>query len=279
MRKEVIRNSGALLVLLLSAVGPASVLAADYSVPALKAETYVPPTWAAPRFGVVGSVAPTWTNNAFFSRDDRRSDWFFNGDVAVRMDGRFTPDLAYRLYARSEIEPFARERDANVSMALWGARLTQNVAGWSASVIYENRHSFAEIYGERLFIANDVKGALARIFTVGTVILSPFVQGRYRFSGLPEAEYWRLDTALGIEASLNERWSIISSPFFEAYWFTGGTNAGRQDQIYSGSIGVKYNITSSVSVSANVAYEERRSNVAIRKYQNWDIGPRLDFAF
>ncbi len=215
------RKSGVLLALLMSADGAGSAFAADYSVPALKAESYQPPSATPPRFSVVGSVAPTWTNNAFFSRDDRRSDWFFNGDVTVRMDGRFTPDLAYRLYARTEVEPFARERDANISMALWGARLTQNVAGWSASVIYENRHSFAEIYGERLFIANDVKGALSRSFTAGTVILSPFLQGRYRFSGLPEAEYWRFDAALGIEAPLNERWSIIMSRT------TGSTGAPR----------------------------------------------------
>jgi hypothetical protein len=273
------RKSGVFLALLWSAVGSASVLAADYSVPALKAETYQPPSWAAPRLSVVGSMAPTWTNNAFFSRDDRKSDWFFNGDVAVRMDGRFTPDLAYRLYTRTEIEPFAREKDANVSLALWGGRLTQNVMGWSASAIYENRYAFDGIYGERLFTAHDVKAALSRSFTVGSVILSPFVQGRYRFSGLPEAEYWRLDAALGIEVPLNERWSITSSPFFEAYWFTGGLNSGREDQIYSGSIGVKYNVTPSVSVSVNVAYEERISNVAERKYQNIDIGPRLDFAF
>ncbi len=55
---------------------------------------------------------------------------------------------------------------------------------------------------------------------------SPFLQGRYRFADVAESEYYRLDMALGIEAKLNDRWSIVSTPFFEAYWFTGGLNSG-----------------------------------------------------
>jgi long-subunit fatty acid transport protein len=85
--------------------------------------------------------------------------------------------------------------------------------------------------------------------------------------------------ALGIEAALNERWSIVSEPFFEAYWFTGGLNSGRADQIYSVSLGLKYNITPNVSLVAMIAYEQRFSNVDDRQYRSLDIGPKLNFAF
>ena len=59
----------------------------------------------------------------------------------------------------------------------------------------------------------------------------------------------------------------------------GGVNLGRADQIYSVSLGLKYNIAPNVSLTTNVAFEERLSNVGIRRYQNVDIGPHLDFAF
>jgi hypothetical protein len=273
------RTSRLLLALLGLIWGVTGVAAADYSVPVLKSENYQPPSWSAPSFSVVGSLAPTWTNNAFFSRDDRQRDVFLNGDVSLRLDGRLAPDLSYRFYARSEVEPFVREKDAQAAMALWGARLTQDIGGWRASAIYENRYQFAGIYDERLFTAHDLKGAISRDFTIGYVTLSPFMQGRYRFADVEEAEYYRLDLALGIEARLNDRWSIVSSPFFEAYWFTGGLNSGRQDQIYSVSLGLKYNIAPNVSLTASIAYEERVSNVALRHYQSIDVGPRLDFAF
>ncbi len=81
-----------------------------------------------------------------FSRDDRRSDSFFNGDVSVRLDGRLTADTTYRLYVRNEIDVFAREKDGNEAIALWGARVTRDIVGWRASAIYENRHQFAGIY-------------------------------------------------------------------------------------------------------------------------------------
>ena len=73
--------------------------------------------------------------------------------------------------------------------------------------------------------------------------------------------------------------SIVSTPFIEAFWFTDGLNAGRQDQIYSVSLGLKYNIASNVSLTTNVIYEARTSNVPLRHYTDVQIGPRLDFAF
>jgi hypothetical protein len=272
------RKLGMLLALLCPVLAIGGGQAADYSVATLKSESTPPPPWA-PTFSAVGTLSATWTDNALFSRDNRRSDSFLEPDITLRMDGWLTPDLAYRLYVRTELETFEREKDANAAFALWGARLTRDIAGWSASVIYENRYQFAGVYDERLFTAHDIKGALSRSYTFGNVTIAPFVQGRYRFADLVEAEYWRLDLALGIEAALNERWSIVSEPFFEAYWFTGGLNSGRTDQIYSVSLGLKYNITTNVSLVTMISYEQRFSNIDDRAYRSLDIGPKLNFAF
>ncbi len=272
------RKSGIIFVLPWLLFGVSGVCAADYSVEAAKIENYQPPSWA-PTFGVVGSLSPTWTNNAFFSREERKSNSFLNSDVSLRLDGRLAPDLTYRLYVRSDIDAFAHEKDANWSMALWGARVAKDIGGWSVSANFENRYEYGGIYDEHLFTAYDIMGAASRNFTINSVIFSPFIRGRYRFSDVVESEYYRLDLALGIEAPLNERWSITSSPFFEAYWFTGGLNSGRADQIYSASLGLKYNFTPSVSLTTSIAYEVRRSNFPQRWYENVDIGPHLDFAF
>jgi hypothetical protein len=274
------RGARILLVLPLILLGTSEGEAADYSVKAIQTENYQPPSWL-PTVSVVGTLAPTWTNNAFFSHDDRRSDWFLNSDVSLRLDGRLAPDWGYRFYVRSDLDAFSKEHDANASMALWGARLSHDIAGWTASAIFENRYDFIGIYDVHNFTAYDVKGALSRDFSVynNALIFSPFMQARYRFADPGFAEYFRLDLALGIEARLNERWSIVSSPFFEAYWFTRDVNSGRRDQIYSVSLGVKYNFTPRVALTTSVAFEERFSNVAIRRYQNVDIGPRLNFSF
>jgi hypothetical protein len=244
----------------------------DYVAPAAQ------PSWM-PRLSVVGTISGTWTDNALFTRYDRKTDWFFEPDISVRLDGRLAEDLTYRIYGRTEFERFSRVRDADAAFALWGGRLTRDIAGWATSVVYENRYQYAGVYKDYLFTANDVKLSVARNFDFGAWTFSPFAQGRYRFSNLEEAEYYRLDLALGIEARLNERWSIVSEPFYEAYWFTGGLNTGRIDQIYSVSIGLKYNFTPNVSLVTMVAFEERVSNVEDRKYRSLDIGPKLNFAF
>lgn len=266
-----------LLVLPWLVLGVSGAWAADYSV--LKSEAYQPPPSWAPTFSVVGTLSATWTDNAMFSRDNRRSDVFVEPDVSLRLDGRLAPDWTYRVYARTELEKFSRVRDADGAFALWGARVNRDIAGWRFSAVYENRYQFAGIYEEHLFTAHDTKGSVSGSFTFGTITLSPFAQGRYRFADLAEAEYWRVDLALGIEAALNERWSIVSEPFFEAYWFTGGLNSGRADQIYSVSIGLKYNIRPNISLVTLIAYEERFSNVDVRRYRSLDIGPKLNFAF
>lgn len=212
-------------------------------------------------------------------QDDRRSDVFFEPDVSLRLDGKLTPDLSYRLYARSSFEAFARERLGDVAIARFGGRLTQNVGGWRLTGNYENRYDFDGVYRDLAFTSHDVSGSIGRDVTLGSATLSPLLLLTYRFSDLAEARRYRFDAFLGVEVKLTERWSIISTPFIEAFWFTEGLNAGRRDQIYSASLGLKYNITNSISLTTSGAYELRNSNVPLRHYRDFTIGPKLDFAF
>jgi Putative beta-barrel porin 2 len=122
-------------------------------------------------------------------------------------------------------------------------------------------------------------GSVARDFRVHNVTLSPLLLLTYRFSDLAEARRWRFDAVLGIEVKLDPRWSIVSTPLFEAYWFTDGLNNGRQDQLYSADVGLRYSFASNLALTTTVLYEVRTSNVAVRHYKDLRIGPRLDFAF
>jgi Putative beta-barrel porin 2 len=187
--------------------------------------------------------------------------------------------LSYRLYARSQYEAFATEKDSNVAIARLGGRLTENWDGWRFSIIYENRYDFDGVYRDLAFISHDVMGSVARDFRVNNVTLSPLLLLTYRFSDLAEARRWRFDAVLGIEVKLDPKWSIVSTPLFEAYWFNDGLNSGRQDQLYSADIGLRYSFASNVSLTTDVLYEVRTSNVAARRYRDLRVGPRLDFAF
>ena len=232
-----------------------------------------------PTLSVVGSLEGTHIDNAFFTPSDRRSDVYWAPDVTVRLDGALTPDIYYRVYARMEIDAFSDETDANNSVARVGARLSRDVFDWTASLIYENRYSFDGIYEDRLFTAHDVKGALARDIDCGFAILSPGGLFTYRHSDVAEANRYRMELWFGIEVPLDEKWSLVSEPFFESFWFTEGLNSGRRDQIYSASLGFRYSLSDDASLTTEVIYEGRSSNQAGRDYDMIEIGPRLDFAF
>jgi hypothetical protein len=268
------RNSIALSLVLLGPVSASGAGAAELDVTELRASNVTVPSWS-----VVGSLSPTFTDNALFSRDNRKADVYYEPDVSVRLDGYLTNDLSYRLYARSQYEAFATEKDGNAAIARLGGRLTENWDGWRFSFIYENRYDFDGVYRDLAFISNDVMGSVARDFRVDNVTLSPLLLLTYRFSDLAEARRWRFDAVLGIEVKLDPKWSIVSTPLFEAYWFTDGLNRGRQDQLYSADIGVRYSFASNLSLTTSVLYEVRDSNVAVRRYKDLRIGPRLDFAF
>jgi len=259
-------------------LGTSTAWAADVDLTELKASSPVP-YYSAPSWSVVGSVTPNFTDNALFSRDNRKSDFYYEPDVSVRLDGNLTNDLSYRLYARAQYEAFATEKDGNAAVARVGARLTESWDGWRFSAIYENRYDFDGVYRDLAFTSHDVMGSVARDFRVNNATFSPLLLLTYRFSNLAEARRWRFDAVLGIEVKLDRKWSIVSTPLFEAFWFTDGLNRGRQDQIYSTDVGLRYSFASNVSMTTSVLYEVRTSNVSERQYRDLRIGPRLDFAF
>ncbi|WP_027556594.1 outer membrane beta-barrel protein [Bradyrhizobium sp. Cp5.3] len=277
------RGSGFLLPIV-GLLGAGTAGAADVDLTEFKTTASVPPyysarSYSASSWSVVGSISPTFTDNALFTRDNRRPDVYYEPDVSVRLDGNLTNDLSYRLYARAQYEAFSREKNSNFSVARMGARLTENWDGWRFSAIYEHRYDFDGIYRDVAFVSDDVMGSVARDFHVNNAAFSPLLLLTYRFSDLPEARRWRFDAVLGIEVKLDPRWSIVSTPLFEAYWFTDGLNTGRRDQLYSVDLGLKYNFASNVSLTTTVLYEARTSNVPLRRYRDLRIGPRLDFAF
>jgi hypothetical protein len=272
-------RSWLILAQLVGCLSVSSACAADLDLTEPKAAGFSASSYSAPSWSVVGSISPTFTDNALFTRDNRRSDFYYEPDVSVRLDGSLTSDLSYRIYARAQYEAFATEKDGNAAIARLGARLTENLDGWRFSIIYENRYDFDGVYRDLAFTSNDVMGSVARDFHVSNLTLSPLLLLTYRFSDLAEARRWRFDAVLGIEYKLDSKWSIVSTPLIEAYWFTDGLNAGRKDQIYSVDLGLKYNFTGNVSLTTDVLYEARTSNVPLRRYRDVRIGPRLDFAF
>jgi hypothetical protein len=232
------------------------------------------PTWS-----VVGSLQGTQTSNAFFAPNNEQSDFYFAPDISIRLDGTLTRHISYRIYARSEVDAFTTLTAANYSVARVGARLSRDILDWTASLIYENRTDFDGIFEHQVFNANDVMGSVARSFDLGCATLSPGAMVRYRFADDPNAQQYRAELWLGIEVPIDTKWSVVSEPFFESYWFTDGANAGRQDQIYSASLGLKYNLSKNASLTTEGIYEGRSSNQAGRDYTVFEVGPRLDFAF
>lgn len=265
-----------ILLQMIGLLGSTAAFAADVDLKDFKAD---PAPLPVPSWAIVGSILPTFTDNALFSRDNRKSDVYYEPDVSVRLDGFLTNDLSYRLYVRSQYEAFSREKDGNTSIARLGARLTENWNGWRFSAIYENRYDFDGVYRDLAFTSNDVMGSVARDFQISNVTLSPLLLLTYRFSDLAEARRWRFDAVLGIEVKLDPKWSVVSTPLFEAYWFTDGLNRGRRDELYSIDVGLKYSFASNLSLTTTVLYEARTSNVALRHYRDLRIGPRLHFAF
>ena len=100
-------------------------MAAELDLTELKAPQFVPTT---PSWSVVGSVSPTYTENALFSRDNRRRDVFYEPDVSLRLDGSLTPDLSYRIFARTQYEAFATENLGNADRRSGHRSLRCNVA-------------------------------------------------------------------------------------------------------------------------------------------------------
>lgn len=232
------------------------------------------PTWS-----VVGSFDGNYTNNAFLTPTDRDGDFYWNPDISIRADGQLTSDIYYRIYARGEFDAFSNETGANNSVARVGARLSGDILDWTASLAYENRYSFGGIFEDRLVTGHDIIGSVGRFFEWNGVSLSPGGLLTYRFADVDEAQRFRMELWLGIEVAIDDSWAVVSEPFFEQFWFTDGLNSGRQDQVYSVSLGLQYKISENAHLTTEVVYERGESNRPGLDYDLIEIGPRLDFAY
>lgn len=240
-----------------------------------------PITAQAPTFSIVGSLEGTYTDNAnvFLPSPGRRSDVYWTPDITLRLDGRLTSDVYYRLYARGEFDAFNDETDANNADARLGVRLSRDIFDWNASLGYENRYGYVGIFDDRLFRGHDLIGTVSRDFELGWATLSPGGLLTYRFADVDEFQRFRLELWLGVEVPIDEKWSVVSEPFFEQFWFTDGLNSGREDQVYSVSLGLQYRLTDDALLTTEVIYEKGESNRPGLDYDFIEIGPRLDFAY
>jgi hypothetical protein len=234
---------------------------------------------SAPAWSFVGTLSPLYTNNALLSPSDPISDFYFMPDLSLRLDGRAGPKTSYRLYARSELNAFASVEEANFSLALVGAGLTRNIAQWSATLIYENRHSYNGLYEESAVSSNDLNGTLSRDYNFGRLTLMPFFYAGQRFADVPEATRFRFDAVMGLEYRLAQRWALVSTPFFEVNLFEDGANKGRRDQVYSVDVGLQYAISDRLALTTSVVSEHRVSNFPGQSYKVLEVGPHLDFVF
>ena len=110
-------RSSRILLQALGLFSAGGALAAELDVVELRKVEYMS---MSPSWSVVGSVSPTYTENALFTRDDRRRDFFYEPDVSLRLDGKLTPDLSYRIFARAQYESFATEHLGNAAIARLG---------------------------------------------------------------------------------------------------------------------------------------------------------------
>jgi hypothetical protein len=234
---------------------------------------------SAPAWNFVGTLSPLYTNNALLSPSDPISDFYCMPDLSLRLDGRAGPKTSYRLYARSELNAFASVEEANFSLALVGAGLTRNIAQWSATLIYENRHSYNGLYEESAVSSNDLNGTLSRDYNFGRLTLMPFFYAGQRFADVPEATRFRFDAVMGLEYRLAQRWALVSTPFFEVNLFEDGANKGRRDQVYSVDVGLQYAISDRLALTTSVVSEHRVSNFPGPSYKVLEVGPHLDFIF
>lgn len=108
------RSSIALLPIL-GFAGASGAWAAELNLNDMKPSPAPAPSW-----GIVGSVSPTFTDNALFSRNNRKSDFYYEPDLSVRLDGYLTNGLSYRLYARGQFEALAIEKGGNFAIARFG---------------------------------------------------------------------------------------------------------------------------------------------------------------
>lgn len=97
------RSSIALLPLL-GLAGASGAWAAELNLADMTTSNVSVPSWS-----VVGSVSPTFTDNALFSRDDRRPDVYYEPDGTNRLKAPSHPLGGYDLEGDQEQE-IQRER-------------------------------------------------------------------------------------------------------------------------------------------------------------------------
>lgn len=243
------------------------------TVPALADDGYIAPT-----FGIAATIDPLYSTNASFTRQPNE-DALVRALVLASARGALS-GIGYSFIAGTRNDRFADLGQLNADLGIAGFTFTKTMGQFDFSMAGTHISTFDNFFSRRLASVFDFGGGVAYRMPLfqtsdGQWTLLPGFKVVRRFADLQTLERVEVAPALGLSGPLLGGVTALGV----AYGYRPFDFANRDDHnlIVSGRWTKVLN--ENVAFSLVGKYEKNLSNIAIRSYDVFEIGPSINISF
>lgn len=236
----------------------------------------------APAFNIAidGSVPVEIESNPNRMSGNATAD--FHGSPFLKLSAltNLRPDLTYSIYGDMSVDRYAQFYNNTSSSAGLGTQLVKKWDGLQLGVVYDWNQYYDREFRSFLGANNDIGGFVRYSYLTpdANLRIKPSFSVTSRLDDQLVVQRYLYHLKVDFERKLVDRWSFIVTPRLRFYDYIG-SQSGRHDWVYAASAGFRHAITDGMNFTTTVSYENRRSNLPAKSYDNWTAQASLDFSY
>jgi hypothetical protein len=245
------------------------------AAPAQAQSLYTAPSWK-----IDGSLDFGWTNNALSARQALIGDEVVTPLLRLVYAGRSAEGLAYTFYVRGTSDIFG-SHTADNGLATAGAILTKPIGGgFVAGFQFDAKLFYDGFFHDQGLIAYDLTWFVTKIYVVDeTLTIVPRFNVGRRWADISRADRSSIDLQLAVEKALSKQWALVHIGKLQVHWYDEGAVTAPIDILPTAVVGLRYTFNENLSITPGVTFVARRSNIEAREFNQWIVGPSLEFAY
>ena len=198
-----------------------------------------------------------------------------NSTVRIGLSKSISKDVTLEAFTRAGSGMLGAPYSPSSSNGAGGVALSWKIGKFTSSTSVEKTVGYKGEFSTYAVNGTIISQGLARSFKITPAWgITPAISGAYAMSSAPKQELVQVGFAMPVEF-VSGSWTF--QPLIPRVTYQSFTTISRRDVTLFAGAGVKWNVTSAVSLSTSLGFQQKYSTVARAESTRWVLAPQLAF--